>query len=556
MVAFSLGTCCTNSSLFMGLKRLVPLGVFDSVAIRLGSEQGSTQTNLYIYYLAKTTVHYYMKLYKQYLELTQKAADFSNAAAVLGWDQEVYMPSKGFAFRGRQLATLSAQAHEMMTSEAYGELLKAILDSSSLTEEALCNVQISWEDYEKNKRIPVSFVSQLTTQTTQCFSAWMDARQKNDYTLFAPQLDKMIALKRQQADYYGYQEHPYDALLDDYEKGATVSQLDAVFQQVQKQLKPLIASIAAKPIIDDHCFHRHYDRQKQFDFSMLVLRRMGYDFDAGRQDFSEHPFTTSFSPQDVRITTRVDENDFSSLLWSSIHEGGHALYEQGLPTEQYGLPLGMPASLSIHESQSRLWENGIGRSMNFWSYFYPQLQTLFPEPLQTVSLEQFYKSMNRVSPSLIRTEADELTYHFHVMIRYEIEKALLSNDLQAKDLSEVWNAYYQRHLGVTPTDDKNGVLQDVHWSHGSFGYFPTYSLGSFYAAQFLATAIESIPTITTDMAKGDFTQLLRWLRTNIHQHGRRYRSEALCQKVTGKPLDFNLFLNYAQEKYSAIYGLT
>ena len=493
--------------------------------------------------------------YEQYKNISQKAADFNNAAAVLGWDQEVYMPEKGFEFRGRQLATLASQAHELVTSEAYGNLLQELAEDGTLDDVQHQNVRISLEDFEKNKKLSASFVEQLTTQSTASFSAWIEARNKNNYAFYAPQLEKMIELKKQQAELYGYEQHPYDALLDDYEKGATVAMLDPIFKKVREELQPLLNKITEAEQVHDDFFYQQFDKQKQFDFSMAVLRKMGYDLKAGRQDLSEHPFTTSFASTDVRVTTRVSEQDYTSLLWSSIHEGGHALYEQGLPSAEYGLPLGAAASLSIHESQSRLWENCVGRSLDFWKYFYPQLQESFPEQLKKLSVEDFYKGMNKVQPSLIRTEADELTYHFHVMIRYEIEKALFSNEIKAKDLAAVWNEYYQKYLGVSSDDDKKGVLQDVHWSHGSFGYFPTYSLGSFYAAQFFDAANKELKELPTQITSGDFEQLLLWLRKNIHQYGRRYRSEELCKKITGKPLDFSSFMDYAKKKYSAIYGI-
>ncbi|HRO42163.1 MAG TPA: carboxypeptidase M32 [Flavipsychrobacter sp.] len=492
-------------------------------------------------------------LYEQYKNITQKAADFNNAAAVLGWDQEVYMPKKGFAFRGRQLATLASQAHELVTSDAYGKILHELSSKNDLKEEQQHNVRLSLEDYEKAKKLSTDFVEKLTQQSSESYSAWIEARRQNDFSVYAPQLEKMIALKKQQADLYGYEKHPYDALLDDYEKGATVAMLNPVFKMVKEQLSPLLNQIIRAPQVDDSFFYQTFSKQKQFDLSVEMLKQIGYDFDAGRQDYSEHPFSTSFAPTDVRVTTRVDENNLASLLWSSIHEGGHALYEQGLPEEQYGLPLGAAVSLSIHESQSRLWENSVGRSLLFWKFFYPQLLQYFPEQLGKTSVEEFYKATNKVAPSLIRTEADEITYHFHVMIRYEIEKSLLINEINPKDLAGVWNEYYQKYLGVSSPDDKQGVLQDVHWSHGSFGYFPTYSLGSFYAAQFFEHAMKEVSNLEEQLANGEFKSLLQWLRTKVHQHGRRYNSEELCERITGRGLDFSSFMNYAQQKYSAIY---
>jgi carboxypeptidase Taq len=495
------------------------------------------------------------ELYGKYKEMTQKAADLQFASAVLGWDQEVYMPPKGFEYRGRQLATLASMAHEMLTAESYGKLLQELAEKDDLNETEKNNVRLSLEDHEKNRKLSPAFVEELTQQTSNSYNAWIQARRENKYSIYVAELSKMIDLKRRQADMYGYEEHPYDALLDEYEKGATVALLDPVFAMVKEQLPPLLKSIKDASQVDDSFFNRHYPRQQQWDFSMQVLKQMGYDVEAGRQDYSEHPFTTSFSPEDVRVTTRVDEDNFASMLWSSIHEGGHALYEQGLPVSEYGLPLGTAASLAIHESQSRLWENCLGRSLGFWQYFYPQLQQYFPEQLADVSLDAFYKGMNKVEASLVRTEADEVSYHFHVMIRYEIEKKLIEGSLSAEGLDEVWNEYYKEYLGVSSPDAKRGVLQDVHWCHGSFGYFPTYSLGSFYAAQFFEQALKDIAGLQDDIKSGSFDKLLHWLRDKVHVHGRRYTSEELCKRITGRGLDFSSFMNYVQVKYATVYDL-
>jgi carboxypeptidase Taq len=496
------------------------------------------------------------ELYNQYKDISQKAADIQYASAVLGWDQEVYMPPKGFSFRGRQLATLATLAHEMLTGDDYGALLHELGGRNDLDDDAKDNVRLSLEDYDKNKKLPASFVEELTRQTSASYNAWLQARGENSYKVYAPELEKMIALKKKQADLYGYAQHPYDALLDDYEKGATVAMLNPVFDMVKQQLPPLLEKITKAKQVDNSFFHHHYAKQQQWDFSMDVLKSMGYDLEAGRQDMSEHPFTTSFAPTDVRVTTRVDEDNFASLLWSSIHEGGHALYEQGMRADQYGLPLGAAASLSIHESQSRLWENCVGRSLSFWKYFFPKLQAYFPAALSGLSAETFYKGMNKVQPSLIRTEADELTYHFHVLIRYEIEKGLIGGELNPADLVDAWNSNYKKYLGVSSPDDKQGILQDVHWSHGMFGYFPTYSLGSFYAAQFFEKAVPEIVNLKDETENGRFFALLEWLRMKIHVHGRRYRSEELCRNITGSGLDFSSFMRYATRKFSEVYALS
>ena len=491
--------------------------------------------------------------YIRYTDLLQKAADINYASAVLGWDQEVYMPPKGADARGRQLSTLAGQAHEILTSDKLEDLLKALSGNGDLTDTEKSNVRLSFEDFEKNKKLSAACVEELSKQTSECFNAWIEARRKNDFSVFAPSLAKMISLKRKQADLYGYEVHPYDALLDEYEKGATVAMLDPIFQGIKAQLPPILARIKSSKQVDNSFFHQHFPKQEQWDFSIDVLKRMGFDFEAGRQDYSEHPFTTSFAATDVRLTTRVDEDNYTSMLWSCIHEGGHGLYEQGLPEDQYGLPLGSAASLGIHESQSRFWENCIGRSLDFWKFFYPQLKQRFPAQLGKVPVEAFYKAANRVEPSLIRTEADEVTYHFHVMIRYEIEKELIEGKLDTKDLPAKWNELYNKYLGVKPADDKTSVLQDVHWSHGSFGYFPTYTLGSFYAAQFYSQAREDIKDFDMQVVNGEFKELLHWLREKVHKHGRRYTSEELCERITGQKLDTSFFIRYIQEKYAGIY---
>ncbi len=494
------------------------------------------------------------ELYTEYTLLLQKAADLHSASAVLEWDQETYMPPKGAEARGRQLATLASQAHDILTSERLERILKELNHRDDLDERQKANVALSLKDYNKNKKLPSTFVEAMSKQTSECFNAWIAARKNRDYSIFAPSLKKMIALKQEQARLYGYTDHPYDALLDDYEPGVTVAMLDAVFAKVKTELPDILARIQAAPQVSNDCFHRHFPKQQQWDFSVDVLKQMGYDMEAGRQDYAEHPFTTSFASSDVRITTRVDEHNYASLLWSTIHEGGHALYEQGLPEDQYGLPLGAAASLGIHESQSRLWENCVGRGRSMWQYFYPVLQQYFPEQLKDTSVDEFFKAMNRVEPSLIRTEADEVTYHFHVMIRYEIEKGLMEGTVDPETLPQVWNSMYEKYLGVTPPDDVKGILQDVHWSHGSFGYFPTYSLGSFYAAQFFTQAHKDIAGLDEQLAKGEMGPLLQWLREHIHQYGRQYTSEELCERVTGERLNTGYFMQYIAEKHLAVYG--
>ncbi len=494
------------------------------------------------------------KLYQDYTQQLRKIADTRYAAALLQWDQETYMPPKGAAFRAQQVATLSEISHELFTRDTFKNLLQDLMACGDLEDAQQKNVALSWYDYTQQQKLSGEFVRQLSEATSKSFQAWVSAKNANNFSLFENDLAGLLELKKQEAALLGYEGHPYNALLNQYERGCTVVLLDRVFTDLQLPLKALLNKITAATQVNDDFLRRSFAKDKQWQFGIDIMKQIGFDFEAGRQDIAEHPFTTNFSSQDVRLTTRIDENDFSNMTWSCIHECGHGLYEQGLPADAYGLPLGEYTSLSIHESQSRLWENNVGRSLDCWQYFYPRAQRYFPEALQDISLQQFYNGINKVQPSFIRTEADELTYHFHVLIRYELEKKLLEGSLQVKDIPAYWNEQYSKLLGVTVPDDKNGCLQDVHWSHGSFGYFPTYSLGSFYAAQFFAEAQKNIPDLAHGITNGQYKPLLDWLRMSIHAHGRRFTSEELCHSICGQPLNIDHFISYATNKYKAIYA--
>ena len=494
-------------------------------------------------------------LYEKYRHKMRLIADVKNANALLQWDQETYLPQKGASFRGQQISTLSEISHRLFSEEELGTLLLNLLSTEDLSPEQKRNVERTHEDYVKNKKYSSEFVRKLSEQINRTFHAWIDARKKNAFAVFQNDLDVLIQLKRQEADLLGYESHPYNALLDEFEKGATIELLDRTFSDLLPALKDLLDRIAAKPQVDDSFLIQHFPKQQQWDWSMELIRDLNFDFEAGRQDISEHPFSTSFNRNDVRITTRIDENDFGNMTWSCIHETGHGLYEQGLPEEHYGLPLGEACSYSIHESQSRLWENNVGRSRRFWHYYYPKLQSRFPDQFRSISFDQFYAGINKVQPSLIRTEADEITYHFHVYIRYELEKRLLENSLPTKDIPAFWNEQYKKYLGVVVPDDKKGCLQDVHWSHGSFGYFPTYSLGSFYAAQFFNQAKSEIQGLDNEIENGNTHSLLQWLRSAIHQKGRFYTSEDLSRTITGEGLQVYHFNNYLLDKFVSIYTL-
>jgi carboxypeptidase Taq len=493
------------------------------------------------------------ELYEQYRAAMRRIADIKYATALQQWDQEVYLPAKGADLRGQQTATLTELAHELFVSDKLGDIVRELQQRNDLSATQKRNVELTLEDYTRSKKFTADFVRRMSETVTRAFHAWTQARQENDFSLFRPALDALLQLKKQEAEILGYSAHPYDALVNDYEKGMTVKQLDGIFDGIKAPISALLAKIAARPQVEDAFLQQHYPKNTQWDAGMEIIRRLGFDFEAGRQDISTHPFTTSFNNCDVRITTRIDEKDFGNMMWSCIHETGHALYEQGLPGTEYGLPLSEAASFSIHESQSRLWENNVGRGYGFWKHHYVYLQQCFPTQLGRVSLTDFYRGINKVQPSLVRTEADEVTYHFHVMIRYEIEKQLLDGTIDTHEIPAVWNVHYEQYLGVKVPDDRRGCLQDVHWSHGSFGYFPTYSLGSMYAAQFFHQANLEIPGLNEQIETGDTRQLLLWLREKIHQHGRRYTSNELCRLITGSPLNPDHFTRYVLDKYKKIY---
>jgi carboxypeptidase Taq len=494
------------------------------------------------------------QLYAGYKTKMQKIADVKYASAVLQWDQETYLPPKGNDIRGRQIATLSEMAHQQFTDEKLGALLLELNAKEDLSPFEKRNVQLSLEDYNRSKKLSSDFVRQLSEAVNKSYHAWTKAVKENSFATFQQPLNEIIQLKKQEADILGYEQHPYNALMNEYDKGLTVATVDKIFSDLKPQLLLLLDSIKTKPLVDNSFLYQYFKKEDQWAFGMEILKRMGFDFEAGRQDISLHPFTTNFSSKDVRVTTRIDEQDFGNMAWSCIHEGGHALYEQGLPVEEYGLPLSEYCSLSIHESQSRLWENCIGRGRSFWEHNFKQLNTLFGKQFSKVSTDQFYKGINSVAPSLIRTEADELTCHFHVMIRYEIEKMLIDGNINTKDIPSYWNEHYQRYLGLTVPDDKRGCLQDIHWSHGSFGYFATYSLGSMYAAQLYAAIEKENPSIEQEIASGNYRTIQQWLGDNIYQHGRYFLSEELCTKATGQSLQSAYFIRYATKKYNLIYS--
>ncbi|MDH5562098.1 MAG: carboxypeptidase M32 [Nitrospirota bacterium] len=487
-----------------------------------------------------------------------------DAAAVLSWDQETYMPPRSGAIRAEQLATLQTLAHNQFVSTDIESLLTSFLDietgiilpeqQTSLDEPTHALLRETWRDFSRAKKLPSSFVNELERECSLAQQVWAEARKTNDFQRFLPNLERLVGLKRQEADYLGYTDSPYNALLDTYEPGSTVAQLRPLFAELRTHLIRLLDQIRNSPVQPNtSLLTQSFDTTKQVDFGRLVLKHMGYDFQRGRLDLSAHPFTTSFHPTDVRVTTRVFDADLPSCLFSCIHEGGHGLYEQGLPSKYYGTPLSEAISLGIHESQSRLWENSVGRSKAFWQYFYPKLQEIFPAQLGGVQADEFYFAINRVAPSFIRVEADELTYNLHIMVRFEIELDVIEGRVQVEELPEIWNAKIQEYLGITPPNDAEGVLQDVHWSFGAFGYFPTYTLGNLYAAMLFHQAKKDIPTLEKTIGEGNFLPLKNWLNDQVHQWGRQYSASELIQRVTGQALTPEPFIQDLEEKFGNLY---
>jgi carboxypeptidase Taq len=484
--------------------------------------------------------------------------DLKAAAALLRWDQETYMPDGGAEARAQQLSTLQSTAHERFVAEETGTLLDraadAVGDAAPLDTDAAL-VRVTRRDYERAVRVPSSLVAELSKAKSEAQQAWRQARQNDDFSRFAPHLETLVELSVEKAEAIGYEDEPYDALLTEYEPGRTTAEVASLFDTLRSDLVPMVDAIGDAPPIDTSLLHGTYPQSDQRAFGRSVIADFGYDFDRGRQDVSAHPFTTSFSPNDVRLTTRYDEENVASALFSTIHEAGHGLYEQGIDPALDRTPLAHATSLSIHESQARLWENHVGRSRSFWRHYLPALRDRFPNALGNAALEPFYRAINRVEPSLIRVEADEVTYHLHVMLRFELERGLIDGSVRVNELPERWNEAMDAYLGVVPETDANGVLQDVHWSQGAFGYFPTYTLGTLTAAQLMEAIQDARPDLPVHIADGHFEPLLGWLRTHIHQHGRTLKAPDLLERATGEALSTEAWLRYARDKFGALYNL-
>jgi carboxypeptidase Taq len=491
------------------------------------------------------------EIYEKYILYMQEAADIRSSIALMMWDQEVMMPKNGHAKRGQQIATLSGISHHKETSSELRDLLLSLHQNGTLNEEQMRNVDLSWKDYNKKIKLPKSFVEKSSLTFSKSFAAWYEAKNKKDFSIFMPLLEEVIDIKIEETELLGYDNHPYDALLDTYEPDARVEDLDILFEGIKVNIAELMNKVTA---IQDKFAGKYFDKKKQWEIGIALLKQMGYDFDSGRQDLAPHPFNISLHCQDSRITTRINTSDVFDMISSCIHEGGHALYEQGLLDVNYGLPAGEAISLGIHESQSRFWENCIGRSEAYWQANYNLLQQAFPALTSDITAFDAFVSINRIEPSLIRVQADELTYHLHILIRYELEKALISKDLSVKDLPTAWNELYMKYLGIAPSNDAEGVLQDIHWSHGSIGYFATYSLGSFYAAQFYHTLTRQMNDIEVNIRLGNLLPIKNWLNLNLHRQGRLLSAKELCTKITGEPLNVKYFLQYLEDKIQKIYA--
>ncbi len=499
-------------------------------------------------------------LENELLELREKLgeiSDLESSLALLSWDQQTYMPPKGAAARGRQQATISALAHQMLTSPEMGERLQRLHESrDELSDDDRALVDVAFYDYKRTACLPGDFIVELTLAQSSGYEAWVAARKNIDFPSFLPCLEKLIDLAKRKAEYHGYEGSPYNALLEDFERGMTAEQLDSIFGELSLRQSNLVGKITASSNQPDTTWlDRNWPEQSQLDFTLLLLRDMGFDFDAGRQDLAQHPFTTSFSLHDVRLTTRTSRNDLFSCLTGSIHEGGHGLYEQGFHESDARTPLAKCASLGIHESQARAWENIIGRSLPFWRHYAPLfLKHLDSDPAK-ISADQIFRAINHVRPSLVRVEADECTYNLHIILRYEIERALLEGKMAAGEIPEAWNARMKELLDIEVPDDASGCLQDIHWSVGLFGYFPTYALGNLYAAQMFEQIEKDLPNLWTEVEAGQFDGLLGWLRRNVHLHGRRKLAPRIIYDSTGSEPSSKAYLRYIEAKYGKLYNL-
>ncbi|MEE3234135.1 MAG: carboxypeptidase M32 [Candidatus Latescibacterota bacterium] len=494
--------------------------------------------------------------YSFFLTRIRELADLKHAESLMGWDQETYMPPNGINMRARAQGSLSGLIHERLTETKFVRTVERLKDLELKGDEAV-NISRVARQLKRSVGIPRQLVIEMSETTSLGHEAWISARNESDFAVFRPWLEKIIDQKRQFADLIGYEGSIYNALVDEYEPGATIESIMPLFEQLRLELVPLVDAISEKGIRPAAgILDRVFDVSKQELLGRQIISDMGFDMKSGRLDVAIHPFCSGTSPDDVRLTTRYDKRWLPGSLFGSMHEAGHGLYEQGLPSDVKGDPVGQSISLGIHESQSRMWENMVGRSLAFWNYYFPQLQTIFPGVADDMDLDRFYRAINQVVPSFIRVEADEVTYNLHIIVRLELEVALFEQQLVVKDLPEAWNEKMDKYLGIVPKDDKYGVLQDVHWSLGHFGYFPTYTLGNLYSAQFFKQLCEDITDVFDQISQGQLIDVKKWLNENIHSYGSRLTADELVQQVTGRPLGVEDFTNYLKKKFNSLYNLS
>ncbi|WP_049968024.1 carboxypeptidase M32 [Haloferax prahovense] len=491
--------------------------------------------------------------YDQLLQKYKRIANVENAGGILSWDQQVMMPDEGTPARSQQMSALSALSHELLTDDEFGELLDSA-EADDPTDEQADVLRELRRDYERAARVPNDLVEKISAASSEAIPAWKQAKAEDDFETFAPHLEKHVELKRQYAEHIDPDRDPYEVLFEDYEPCLPLEQAEEILAEVREVLVPMIEDIRESDVdLAVDAFEGEFPEEDQETLVRDGLSTLGYPWERGRLDTAPHPFSSG-TQFDARVTTRYDESDVLGSLFSTVHEFGHALYTLGLPDEHYATPLGENRNLSVHESQSRLWENHVGRSRAFWRHFLPTLEDRFPEVDATV--EEAYEAANQVyDDNLIRVEADELTYHLHIVIRFELERELIAGDLAVEDVPEAWNDKYEEYLGIRPDTDSEGCLQDIHWAYGNFGYFPTYSLGSIMAAQLFAAAEEDIDDLDGKLADGEFGDLREWLRENVHQHGRRYETNDLVKRATGEDFAADDFLGYVESKYGSLYDL-
>jgi len=495
---------------------------------------------------------------KELKQVMGTLADLGHATAALGWDQETYMPPGGVETRGNALATLGRMAQEIGTDEKVGKLIEELepwaAEQDPDSDEARL-VVVTRRGYDKAVKVPPEMVAERAMLATQANAAWREARQKSDYTIFEPFMEKIVDFNQRYAELFKPFDHAYDVLLDDYEPMMKTADVKKIFADIRPQQVKLIEAVANAEQVDDSVLFKFYPEQDQLAMGEEIIKAFGYDFNRGRQDKVHHPFASNFGYGDQRITYRVDENFFNTYIFSIMHEAGHAMYEQGIPKSLSRTALYGGTSLAVHESQSRLWENLVGRSLPFWEWYYPKLQARFPEQTKGVSLETFYKAVNKVEPSFIRVESDEATYNLHIMLRLEIEIGLLEGSIKVSELPEAWNDRFEEYLGIRPKNDAEGCLQDIHWSFGLFGYFSTYALGNLISAQLWEKINEDIPDLDDQTRSGEFSALLGWLNEKLHAHGSKFYPQDIVQRITGSKINGDLYIRYLKDKFSGIYGL-